>query len=229
MPRIGSHFRKRALIPKKCDVCSSRFMAFDVKTLICKVCKTKRHPCACGCGGLVLGLDKKYIQFHAAGHKGNLQVAKGHRRQGRELRGDNNPSRRPDVRRKLRLGVRRSWKKPIVRHRHAVTRRESGVVPHWKKYPYGPSVFRSSWELAFARWCRKRRLHYRYEFKCFLIGGRYTYTPDFYLLDHGLFIEIKGPTVWQTNLWKAAVLVREKGLQICILKRNHLQSLGVLP
>jgi predicted nuclease of restriction endonuclease-like RecB superfamily len=50
---------------------------------------------------------------------------------------------------------------------------------------------RSSWELNFAKWCDLSGIEWVYESKTFELGNT-TYTPDFYLPEFDLWIEIKG-------------------------------------
>jgi hypothetical protein len=60
-----------------------------------------------------------------------------------------------------------------------------------KKEYYKKSLMRSSWEVKFAKYCIKKHIKYRYEFKTFELYNR-TYTPDFYLPETDEYIEIKG-------------------------------------
>lgn len=77
----------------------------------------------------------------------------------------------------------------------------------YKHLKYGKYYFRSRWELAFARWCRHNKIKFKYEPKTFRIrrgrGRLGTYTPDFYLPEQDVYIEIKG---WATKrFWKNIV------------------------
>ena len=51
---------------------------------------------------------------------------------------------------------------------------------------------RSTWEAKFADYLDKNGLLWEYEGKTFELSGGQTYTPDFYINDWGMFIEIKG-------------------------------------
>ena len=62
---------------------------------------------------------------------------------------------------------------------------------HSKKMKYKFIWMRSSWEIKFAKWCDKNNIKWLYEPKTFDLG--YTsYTPDFYLPERDIYIEIKG-------------------------------------
>lgn len=92
---------------------------------------------------------------------------------------------------------------------------------------YKNIYMRSSYEIAFAKWLNKNNIEYQYEPKTFDLYNS-TYTPDFYLPEKNLWIEIKG--FW----WKDA---KEKfklfnklypKRKIKILMQEDLQELGVL-
>ena len=60
---------------------------------------------------------------------------------------------------------------------------------------YNNDMFRSSWEANFAKWCDCSGIKWAFEPKAFDViineKGR-TYTPDFYLPEFDLWIEVKG-------------------------------------
>lgn len=60
-----------------------------------------------------------------------------------------------------------------------------------KKYKYCNKWFRSSWEVAYAKYLDKNNIKWLYEPKTFDLGNT-TYTPDFYLPETDTYIEIKG-------------------------------------
>lgn len=57
-------------------------------------------------------------------------------------------------------------------------------------------VMKSSYEVNFAKWCDQQGIEWRYEPKTFYVGGGrwrgVTYTPDFYLPELGVYVELKG-------------------------------------
>lgn len=67
-----------------------------------------------------------------------------------------------------------------------------------KKYrhiKYNQYMFRSSWEHLFAKWLDYSNIKWQYEPKAFLLkvnNSPTTYTPDFYLPEFDIWIEIKG-------------------------------------
>lgn len=65
------------------------------------------------------------------------------------------------------------------------------IATHSKPIYYKDICFRSSWEVKFAQWCDKNNIIWLYESKTFDLGNT-TYTPDFYLPEFHLYIEIKG-------------------------------------
>jgi hypothetical protein len=78
-----------------------------------------------------------------------------------------------------------------------------GRLPQYNKYKsWYPSKYdkqiemRSGWEVAFALWLDQGEVEWIYEPRWFNVGkGRWkgvSYTPDFYLPDQGVYIELKG-------------------------------------
>jgi predicted nuclease of restriction endonuclease-like RecB superfamily len=61
--------------------------------------------------------------------------------------------------------------------------------PHWQEYKN--TMMRSSWEVNFAKWCDRYNITWQYEPKTFRFKQS-AYTPDFYLPEFHIFIEIKG-------------------------------------
>lgn len=81
-----------------CRFCGAGFLACDFKASTCEECK-KPRPCKCGCGQEVKTPGRTW----AAGH--NPMSPKSRAKQGAKLRGDNNPAKRPEVRKKIRKAV----------------------------------------------------------------------------------------------------------------------------
>jgi predicted nuclease of restriction endonuclease-like RecB superfamily len=57
---------------------------------------------------------------------------------------------------------------------------------HYKGY-----LMKSSWEIKYAKYLDKNNIKWEYENKTFDLGNT-TYTPDFYLPETDIYIEIKG-------------------------------------
>lgn len=70
--------------------------------------------------------------------------------------------------------------------------RKLGGPNGWHRHRYKSVLFRSTWEVTFAQWCDDHKLVWRYEPRRFDILGATTYTPDFYLPQLDLWVEIKG-------------------------------------
>jgi uncharacterized Zn-finger protein len=95
----------------------------------------------------------------------------------------------------------------------------------WTKYK---SIWmRSTWESAFAKWCDKNLIKWQYEPKTFDLGN-ITYTPDFYLPEFNLYIEIKG--WWRDNAKIKFKLFKQKycGERIKLLEKSELKTGGIL-
>lgn len=97
--------------------------------------------------------------------------------------------------------------------------------PQW--FEYNNFYFRSSWELNFANWCDLSGVKWEYESKTFDLGNT-TYTPDFYLPEFDLWIEIKG--YWRDNAKKKFKKFKRlyKDINIEIFEKDKLSELGVI-
>ena len=72
----------------------------------------------------------------------------------------------------------------------------SPKTSYGKRMKYKKIIFRSSYEYLFAKYLDKNNVKWLYEPKAFDLGNT-TYTPDFYLPEKDLYIEIKG--YWRIN------------------------------
>ena len=64
-------------------------------------------------------------------------------------------------------------------------------TPHGKHIKYRDIWMRSTWEAKYAKYLDENNIDWQYESKTFDLGES-TYTPDFYLPEKDLYIEIKG-------------------------------------
>ena len=98
---------------------------------------------------------------------------------------------------------------------------------HSKWIRYNSILMRSSWEVAFAKWCDKQSIKWQYEPKTFILDET-TYTPDFYLSEFNLWIEVKG--FWRDNAKEKFELFKQKycGERIKILDKQELKKLGII-
>ena len=96
-----------------------------------------------------------------------------------------------------------------------------------KKSKYKNILFRSSYEVLFAKWLDNNNIKWQYESKTFNLGDS-TYTPDFYLIEFNLYIEVKG--YWREIAKRKFKLFEQKfsGERIKIVDKFELQSIGVL-
>ena len=92
--------------------------------------------------------------------------------------------------------------------------------------------------LRLQKWLRRNLIRFQYEPKRFTLKDG-TYTPDFFLIDHNLYIEIKGQLSYQNklgatvNAWgraldRARELADVYQVAICVMNGSHLKALGVL-
>lgn len=103
-----------------------------------------------------------------------------------------------------------------------------GKLPtHGKRIEYNGIKFRSSWEYKFALWCDKNNIKWNYESKTFDLGNT-TYTPDFYLSEFNLWIEIKG--YWRDKAKEKFELFKQKycGERIKIVQKQELKENDIL-
>ena len=96
-----------------------------------------------------------------------------------------------------------------------------GKINHGKWTEYKGIWFRSSWEEAFVKWCDKNHIAWLYEPKTFDLGN-ITYTPDFYLPEFHLYIEVKG--WWRDDAKAKFELFKQKycGERIKVVDKQEL-------
>jgi hypothetical protein len=86
---------------------------------------------------------------------------------------------------------------------------------------YKKTWFKSSYEIAYAKYLTKNHIKWQYEPKIFDLGET-TYRPDFYLLKTKQFIEIKGywtkEAIYKFELFK----ILYPNIKILVLERNDL-------
>lgn len=59
-------------------------------------------------------------------------------------------------------------------------------------YEYKGIKMRSTWEVKFAAWLDSKELTWRYEPNFFALPGKKRYAPDFYVVEHDAYYEVKG-------------------------------------
>jgi len=98
---------------------------------------------------------------------------------------------------------------------------------HGKRIKYNKILFRSTWEVEYAKYLDKHNTKWRYEPKVFYLGDT-TYTPDFYLPESDTWVEIKG--YWRDDAKKKFDLFRKKyySMNILLLQYKELKKMGIL-
>jgi len=98
---------------------------------------------------------------------------------------------------------------------------------HSKKIKYKGIWMRSSWEIKYAKYLDKNNIKWLYESKTFDLGNT-TYTPDFYLPEFNLYIEVKG--WWRDDAKKKFEEFKQRycGERIKVLDKQELKLGEVL-
>ncbi len=118
--------------------------------------------------------------------------------------------------------------------RNKVSGKNNGMYgkspPHTKKNYYqsplqGEVCFRSSYELAYAKYLDEHKILWYYEIEAFDLGDM-TYTPDFFLSKEEKFIEIKGFMREEAQL-KINKFLEQYSWNLEILYEEDLIKLGV--
>lgn len=160
---------------------------------------------------------QRFISGHQRRGKHNTEIQKlksSQKQKGQkrpQTTGDKNPAKRPDVRAKLsginnhfygkhhtegskeKIRINGAWnhiRMKTLFKGHPLRRPHRSDLWYESK-SNGKLCFRSSWELAFAKYLDSINELWFYEFWQFDLGTM-TYTPDFYLPRKELFVEIKG-------------------------------------
>jgi len=91
------------------------------------------------------------------------------------------------------IDCKRKINSEAIRCRSCATKYQFKTIglPCGKQIKYKNIWMRSGWEVKYAKWLDKRRIKWQYEPKAFDLG-KTTYTPDFYLPESNIYIEIKG-------------------------------------
>lgn len=98
-------------------------------------------------------------------------------------------------------------------------------TPVWGKYRN--INMRSGYEIGFARWLDFSGIKWEYEPKRFDLGYT-TYTPDFYLPEFDVFIEIKGYLTKIAEKKMNVFVNKYKNINFKLLKEKDLRNLGVI-
>lgn len=102
-----------------------------------------------------------------------------------------------------------------------------GKITHGKGDYYKNIWMRSGYEIKYAQYLDQNNWKWLYESKTFDLGNA-TYTPDFYLVDDDVYVEIKG--YWRDDALLKYRLFRKiyPKIRIRVLTKKSLQKLGIL-
>lgn len=99
---------------------------------------------------------------------------------------------------------------------------------HWYKCPNGKIVsMRSTWEAAYAEHLDSEGVKWEYEPKTFILADGRAYTPDFYLTNEKVWVEVKG---WLTTEHKSRMKQWQKDNPnefLILADKEYLKSLGI--
>lgn len=146
--------------------------------------------CLCGCNEVVWN-GNKLINGHQLRY--NIKLNPNHQKEAFKKLLDKNPNHQKIISSNQKRD--KLWREKISRTLigHPLYRpRRSDFW--YNSLNNGNLCFRSSWELEFAKYLDSIEEEWKYESKQFHLGDS-TYTPDFYLKNFDLYIEIKG--FWQ--------------------------------
>ena len=99
-----------------------------------------------------------------------------------------------------------------------------GKISHGKWGKYKGIHMRSSWEIAYAKHLDKNNIKWEYESKTFNLGNT-TYTPDFYLPEKDLYIEVKG--YWRPDARKKYLKFKRKypNIHLLIISKKQMENI----
>ena len=99
-----------------------------------------------------------------------------------------------------------------------------GKKPKFYRYKYKRITLRSSWEVLLAIWLDFSNIKWEYESKTFDLGET-TYTPDFYLPEFDVWIEVKG--YWRDGNKEKVKLFQEQYNLMVFEEKDLIKYLGV--
>jgi hypothetical protein len=140
-------------------------------------------------------------------------------------RGENSPMKGKKISQSIRIKISKAHKRLGTNKG-----RKNGMfgkpTPHGKRIKYKNILFRSSYEVAYAKYLDKQGIKWLYEPKTFDLGNT-TYTPDFYLPESDTYIEIKG--YWRDDAKKKFKMFKNKyNNKIKLVTGKDLKCLNLL-
>jgi predicted nuclease of restriction endonuclease-like RecB superfamily len=92
---------------------------------------------------------------------------------------------------------------------------------------YNGISYRSRYEASFAKLLDMLGIKFTFEPVKFRIAGNSTYTPDFYLVDLDIYIELKGYEQG-TQAARRAIVAKKYGISLIVLGKDELTSIGAI-
>lgn len=128
--------------------------------------------------------------------------------------------------------AKRTWNNPIIRKSITdklslqSTRQNADPNCNWglrygkRHHKYG-CVFKSGYELQFVDNLIERHILWKYEYKTFLLSNGHRYTPDFYLPEYTLYVEVKSEYFLTDSVFEKLKLLEELGESILLIKEDN--------
>ncbi len=96
-----------------------------------------------------------------------------------------------------------------------------------KREFYKDTYFRSGWEIKYAKWLDSKNIKWKYEQETFRLKDT-TYTPDFYLPEQNIYVEIKGFMHAEAYFKIKEFLLNNSNIRYVLMTRKDLEKAGVL-
>jgi predicted nuclease of restriction endonuclease-like RecB superfamily len=101
------------------------------------------------------------------------------------------------------------------------------VYTNSKKSYYKNIYMRSGWEVKYAKWLDSKNVKWEYEKETFKLKDT-TYTPDFYLTEKDMYVEIKGFMHADAYFKIKEFMSSNPDIKYLLMTREDLQELGVI-
>jgi len=95
---------------------------------------------------------------------------------------------------------------------------------HGKRVKYKDILFRSSWEVTVAKFLDDNEILWEYEPETFYVSQDLSYTPDFYLQEYGIYLEVKGYFRNEKSLEKFNLFAINN--RIMLIKKKEMKDLS---
>lgn len=212
-----------------CKECSKEFTARQQNPSqypkYCPACRVSYHPCVI-CG-MPTPIGKKYCRSSCAQRdSSNMRIIEGHKRQSLAIKGEANPSKRPDVRMSISKGVKASYTPELRAQRASISHLPS--TPS-RRFDDGVGILlRSKLEVRVAEVLRAFSLGYQYEPSLRLKDGSYVY-PDFLVLPtqgSPIYLEVTGYAYpsWASAFCEKVHRIRDSYPNLPVLVATYAQK-----